>query len=319
MIQTVLGPREPKELGITLMHEHIMVDYAGADFLSPDRYDRAEVVAIMLPFLQKLKKAGCGTFVDATPPGNGRDIQVLQECSRQSGLHIVACTGTFRGKGVSSAIRAMDIPDIVHLWEEEYWLGMDGTGSRPGCIKIALDDGAISPLQEKILRAAARTSLRTGLPIQSHTVLPITMFAAAEILEEEGLPLDKFIWTHSDCENDLDAMVTMGRRGVWLQIDSIGYFPYERHVQMLKHLCRAGLVEQMLLSQDRGWYVVGKDKGKFVNPYHPLLTEFIPLCRAAGIAGEMLNQMLVANPAKVLDLIDPPVKENRAISSGQPR
>lgn len=300
MIYTVLGPIAESDLGITLMHEHIMVDYIGADGVSKDRYSLSEVVETMLPYLKELKKAGCQTLVDATPPGNGRDVQVLRECALRSGVNIVTCTGTFRDKGVSTAIRAMSIDEIVALWEEEFLEGIEETGIRPGFIKIALDDGPISHLQRKILRAAARTSLRTGLPIQSHTILPATVREAAEVLKEEGLPFDHFIWTHSDCERDVAAMVEMGRRGMWLQIDSIGFFPQEEHVQILKTLIKAGLLEQLLLSQDRGWYVVGKDKGKYVNPYHPILTEFIPLCQRRGLTDAEIEQMLVKNPARVL-------------------
>lgn len=303
MIYTVTGAIEPDQLGITLMHEHVMVDYIGADGMNKNRYSLSEVVETMLPYLKELKQAGCQTFVDATPPGNGRDVEVLRECALRSGLQIMTCTGTFRDKGVSSAIRAMSIDEIVMYWEREFREGIEGTEIRPGFIKIALDDGPISPLQRKILRAAARTSLHTGLPIQSHTLLPETVQEAATVLDEEGLPLHNFIWTHSDCNRNVSAMIEMGRRGMWLQIDSIGFFAHDDHVQMLKTLIKAGLLHRLLLSQDRGWYVVGKDKGKYVNPYHPILTEFIPLCQMRGLSDEEIEQMLVKNPAQVLNIL----------------
>lgn len=284
------------------MHEHIMVDYIGADGISKDRYSLSEVVATMLPYLQELKAAGCQTFVDATPPGNGRDVEVLRECALRSGLQIVTCTGTFKEKGVSGAIRAMPAEEIAGLWEQEFFQGIEETGIRPGFIKIALDDGPLSPLQEKILRAAARAGRRTGLPIQSHTLLAATIREAAVILEEEGFPFERFIWTHADSGRDVAAMIEMGRCGMWLQIDSIGFFSPEEHIRMLQTLLKAGLLSRILLSQDRGWYVVGQDQGKYVNPYHPILTEFIPLCRRRGLSEAEIEQMLVKNPASVLDL-----------------
>ncbi|MCK4260261.1 MAG: hypothetical protein KAX49_14885 [Halanaerobiales bacterium] len=302
MINSLLGRISPKKLGKTLMHEHIMCDYIGADFVSPDRYDRKEVVETMLPYLMKLKEAGCDTFVDATPHGSGRDVEILRECSLRSGLHFVTATGTFKEKGVSKKIRAATIDAIVQCWEKEFREGIGETGIKPGFIKIALDDGPISKLQEKILRAAARTSLKTGMAIQSHTLLPATILQAGRILEEEELPFDRFIWTHADCGEDLPTMIELGRRGMWIQIDSIGYMPYEKHVKMLRELIQAGILDRMLLSQDKGWFVVGKDKGRFVNPYHRLFTEFLPLCRASGIKEEWIDQMLVTNPAKVLDI-----------------
>lgn len=302
MINTVLGPVAPEELGVTLMHEHVMVDYIGADRASKSRYEVQEVVRTMLPFLLDLQRAGCTTFVDATPPGQGRDVDVLRECALQSGLKIITCTGTFHGKGVSTQIRAATIEAIVEMWVDEFQNGIEGSAIKPGFIKIALDNGPISPLHWKILRAAARTSLVTGMPIQSHTLLPATMREGAEILLEEGLPLDKFIWTHADSEGDIPAMIELGQKGLWLQVDSIGLLSHGKHIKLLKDLINAGLLQQILLSQDRGWYVVGPDKAKYVNPYHPILAEFIPACRSAGFTEEVLRQMLITNPARVLDI-----------------
>ena len=227
-------------------------------------------------------------------------MRVLRECARQSGLNIVTCTGAFQGKGVSTQIRAARVEEIAELWVREYEDGIAGTDIRPGFIKIALDNGPLSHLQKKILRAAVRTSLRTGLPIMAHVLLPETMCEGLEILKEEQLPLHRFIWAHSDSEEDVEAMVAMGQEGIWLEIDSIGLFSHEKHIKMLKRLINAGLLERILLSQDRGWYVVGPDKAKYVNPYHPLLTEFIPACRKNGLTEESIKQMLVLNPARML-------------------
>ena len=41
-IITVTGPVKSKALGTMLPHEHVLVDFVGADKVSPDRYDRDE-------------------------------------------------------------------------------------------------------------------------------------------------------------------------------------------------------------------------------------------------------------------------------------
>lgn len=303
MIHTVLGSISPEKLGTTLMHEHIMCDYSGADFVNPDQYRREEIVETMLPYLLKLREAGCDAFVDATPEGSGRDVKVLQECSIRSGLHIITATGTFKEKAVSTKIRVATIDQIAEMWVKEFREGINDTGIRPGFIKIALDDGPISTLQEKVLRAAVRASLKTGMAIQSHTLHSETIRQAAEILIDEKLSFDRFIWTHADCSGDVETMVQLGKSGMWIQIDGVGYAPYEKHVRLLQDLIQAGILNRLLLSQDRGWYVVGKDKGRFVNPYHQIFTEFVPLCKKAGIQEEHLHQIQVVNPARVLNII----------------
>lgn len=203
MINTVCGKIENKDLGFTLMHEHIMCRDNSIPDTGERGYLKDEVVDTMLPYLTALKNAGCKTLVDSTPAEEGRDVEVLKELSQKSGINIVTNTGTFYGKGVRQVIRDSSANGIVEIWEHEFYNGIDGTGVKPGLIKIALDDGPISHLQEKILRAAARTSLSTNLTIQCHAVYPRTVQQAVGILKEEELPLDKFIWAHIDSHIDL--------------------------------------------------------------------------------------------------------------------
>ena len=57
-IITVTGAIEPKEMGLALVHEHIMVDWIGADSTGYHRWNRDEIVKIALPYLQELEKLG---------------------------------------------------------------------------------------------------------------------------------------------------------------------------------------------------------------------------------------------------------------------
>ena len=41
----VLGPITRRKLGTTLIHEHIMVDFIGADQCGPHRYQKDQVIA----------------------------------------------------------------------------------------------------------------------------------------------------------------------------------------------------------------------------------------------------------------------------------
>jgi phosphotriesterase-related protein len=76
-IRTVLGDISSGELGLTLVHEHIMCDFIGADRVSRDRYDFQEVFNVMLPYLNEIKQLGVSGFVDCTPAFIGRDPQLL--------------------------------------------------------------------------------------------------------------------------------------------------------------------------------------------------------------------------------------------------
>src|SRR4029079_3090348 len=91
-VNTVLGGRSPRALGMTLMHEHVLVDFVGAYKVSPQRYNAEEVFQTALPHLKALRTAGCRTLVECTPAFLGRDVGLLRRLSSASGLHIVTNT-----------------------------------------------------------------------------------------------------------------------------------------------------------------------------------------------------------------------------------
>ena len=87
-IETVGGAIEPAQLGVTLMHEHVLVDFIGAAEVSPARYDADAVFTRALPFLRQAKAHGCATLVECTPAYLGRDPRLLRRLSEASGLHM---------------------------------------------------------------------------------------------------------------------------------------------------------------------------------------------------------------------------------------
>jgi len=284
------------------MHEHIICDSIGADYIDNKNYNLEHIVEVMLPYLKRLKEVGCDTLVDSTPPGEGRAVKVLQECSIQSGLNIITNTGAFYGKGVSKEIRESNIDKITELWEKEYKEGIDGTLIKPGFIKVALDDGKISLLQEKILRAACRLSIKTGLSIQCHAILSETILQAIPILKEEKLDFSKFIWAHADSECNISTMIELGKLGMWIEIDSIGSIPYKKHLDLIEFLIAKGISDRLLISQDTGWYNIGELNGGNIRPYHRILTEFIPMCYERGLK-ENMDMIMSTNPSICLDIV----------------
>ena len=77
-VMSVLGAISPEEMGVTLAHEHVLVDFIGAEKVSRDRYDEDEAFEVVLPYLERVKKLGCRTFVGCTPAYIGRDPVLLK-------------------------------------------------------------------------------------------------------------------------------------------------------------------------------------------------------------------------------------------------
>jgi phosphotriesterase-related protein len=306
MIHTVLGDISEDKLGVTLMHEHISWDPDGAS--STRKYETDEAVDFILPYLRDLKSCGCSTLVEGTPPGAGRDISILKRCSEESGLNIIACTGAWDGsdnpgKFVVGSVVNGSTDEIAACWSAEFTDGIGNTGVKPGFLKVALGDtGEITGLQEKLLRAAARASLRTGACIQCHTFSPISAKKAVMIIEEENLPYDRFIWIHADGARDFNTTKALAGKGIWFEYDCLARMPdHSRYVKLLKMTIDAGLTDRLLLSQDAGCYRYGeKNTESTIYPYSPIFKEFIPLCLQNEIPDELFGKLLSENPKKVL-------------------
>jgi phosphotriesterase-related protein len=303
MVQTVLGKIPVSELGIVLPHEHILVGFIEDGKLTKEDYDREEVIRAMLPYLEQLAAAGCRTFVDCTPEFLGRDPQLLAELSRLSSLHIITNTGYYQAPYLAPFVYKMDAEELARIWIKEAEEGIEDSGIKPGFIKIALSksNGRIVPIQQTILKAAILTSNETGLPIQAHTIGGETAMHALEIFTEAGFDPSRFIWVHADSEPDLSYHQKAAAAGMWIEIDSIGYRPYEEHYEILQKLIDLGLEDQLLISQDAGWYHVEEKNGGNVKPFAPILESFIPLLKEKGVDQRIIDKLLIMNPAKALD------------------
>ncbi|NOU93281.1 phosphotriesterase [Paenibacillus sp. LMG 31456] len=300
MIHTVLGPIEDRELGITLPHEHIMVGFIEDGKLTRDDYKRQEVVNLILPYLLELKNVGCQTFVDCTPEYLGRDPHVLCELAEKSGLHIITNTGFYQAPYLSPFVYEIPESELAKVWIGEYDEGIESTGVKPGFIKIALNRGRLIPVQEKIVRAALTASIETGLPIQAHTNDGIAVLHVLEIMAERHFDPSRFIWVHAQNEKNLSLHEQAFKQGMWIQLDSIMRWTNEDNCKLLQAFLDRGMKEKLLLSQDLGWYSVGKAQGGDIRPYHKLFTEFIPYAVEWGIDRSLLDGLMSCNPAKAL-------------------
>ena len=178
LIQTVRGTMEASRLGTTLMHEHVLVDFVGADKVSRDRYDPDEVFRIALPHLERARSLGCKTLFECTPAYIGRDPLLLRRLSEASGLNIVTNTGYYGAaddKFIPPHAYRETADQLAARWIKEYDQGIEGTRGiedspiRPGLIKTGLDAGPLSEIDAKLVRAAARTHLKTGLAVAAHS------------------------------------------------------------------------------------------------------------------------------------------------------
>jgi predicted metal-dependent phosphotriesterase family hydrolase len=302
-IQTVLGPITPDRLGKTLPHEHIMVDFIGADIVSPDRYVADEVYETILPYLKQIKAQGVTGFIDCTPMFLGRDVNVLKRLSETIGIHILTNTGQYKEPYLPQYAFEKSAEQLAEGWIKEAKEGIDGTDIKAGFIKIAIHKEELKPTQQKIVRAACLTHKSTGLNIACHSGYGPGVLHMLDIFEKEDTPPNALIMVHANSEKDLSYHKQIAKQGVWIEYDNIGSWKTERHIELISHMLNLGFEKQLLLSMDRGWYRVGEAGGGKIKPYTHLFGEFIPAMEKAGFGPKIINQLTVENPAKAFTII----------------
>ena len=302
-VMTVRGPIQPAEMGVTLPHEHVMVDFAPAGEVGRHRYDLLEVVETALPYLMEIKDLGVDTLVDVTPAYLGRDPRVLQALSERSGLHLVASTGYYGAREDRHLPEhAFDetAEQLAERWITEWATGIDGSGIRPGVMKIGVDAQSLSDIDAKLVRAAAMAHLETGLTIASHTGPAQPALEQIEVLNEVGVHPSAWIWVHAHAEPDIDRHVEAARRGAWVEFDGVRPGTVDRHANLIVNMKRHRLLDRVLVSHDAGWYSVGEPAGGEFRGYTTLFTELIPALREAGLTDEEIDRLVRINPAEAL-------------------
>jgi phosphotriesterase-related protein len=300
-IMTVNGPISIEEMGVTLSHEHVLVDFAGAELASPDRYDSDSVFRTVLPYLRGARERGARTLIDATPQYLGRDPLLLQRLADASGLHLLVSTGYY------GALEDRYLPphaftdpadSLAARWIREWEKGIDGTDIRPGFIKIGVDPGPLSDVDRKLIEAAARTHLRTGLTIAAHTGLAGPALEQLAVLDVEGVDRSAWIWVHAHAEADSKVVVHAARTGAWISLDGLGPDNVTRYVERLTYLKAEELLGRVLISHDAGWYHVGEPGGGTFRAYETLFAELLPALEVAGFTADEIRRLTVVNPAE---------------------
>jgi predicted metal-dependent phosphotriesterase family hydrolase len=298
---TVNGPISPEQMGLTLAHEHVLVDFIGANKISSDRYNRQKVYDTILPYLRSLRSKGCKTLVECTPAYLGRDVRLLQQLSKGSDLHIITNTGWYgasKEKFLPAKVKELSSQQIADEWIVESRKGIDSTGIKPGFMKIAVDDVPFSDNISRILEAAAFTYKATGLPIGIHTSnggAPAKQ--QMKIFETNHVPLSSWIWIHAQNEKDISIHIEAAKKGAWISFDNVSGDNMDDYLERLKQMKTEGLLGQVLISHDAGWYDV-VDPTKKIRGYSDIFDLFIPYLKKNNFSTGDIEQLLVQNPAR---------------------
>jgi len=312
LIMTVNGLIPAKEMGITLSHEHVLVDFIGADSTGYYRWDKQEVVNTVMPYLEEIQVHQVSTLVECTPAYLGRDPWILTDLSEKSGMHLVTNTGFYGAHGnifIPSKFYELTAEELSRIWVDEFENGIEGSGVRPGFIKIAVDgDDELSREHVRIITAAALTHQQTGMVIASHTGPDAPAFEQISVLQSHGVDPSCFIWVHAQ-QGSLEGNIKAARMGTWISLDNISLdretgseYDVAWYADRIQNLKEAGYLNRVLISHDAGWYKPEEENGGTFRGFTGIFTALIPVLEKSGFSPEEIDLLLEVNPRNALSI-----------------
>jgi phosphotriesterase-related protein len=312
-VETVLGRRRPSELGITLMHEHLIIGWPGWEFdAAAPAFDRVEVRRRCVERMLELKELGLRTMLDPCPMDLGRDVEIMAEVAQTTGVNIVCATGLYKeDQGAAPYFRfranfSDAVAEMTESFVRELTVGIGSTGIKAGVIKVATGAHRVTDYERSVLTAAARAHRATGVPITTHTEEGTMGREQLDILTAEGVDARDVIVGHSCGNADLRYHVDLLDRGATLGFDRFGLeilHPDRLRTAALIGLLGIGFERQIVLSHDTVWCWRGRPlevPKQLVSVWDPthVFRRIIPRLREAGVPQTKIDTMLVDNPRR---------------------
>ncbi len=301
MIQTVLGPLAPEQMGVTMCHEHLAVN------LSTVREDADSVFsdsALIRNEVELAKKEGVATFIEVSCNDMGRDAAALVRLSRACGVNIVCATGFYLDVYHPDWVRSGSVEEIQAVFEKELKEGIGDTGVKAGVIgEIAGEADHLTQSEQKVFTAAARAGASCGCAVTTHCQMGRMGIEQSALLQKNGMNPAKIVLGHMDLANDMGYYRQVLSQGVNIGFDTCGKTAYLEDAVRADNLCRLldeGYAAQIMLSQDvsRKSYLTAA--GKY--GYLAVMRKMVPLLRTRGVPQQLLDQMLIQNPARIFNM-----------------
>ncbi len=318
-VSTALGPVPVDSLGITSMHEHLLLGMPGWEYDASFTYDRKAVADLCIEKVNEAKSFGVNTIVDATPMDLCRDVELFKMVQEATGVNIITSSGLYTAADgnccfwrLLAAYRGYDeaLGRLTYTYTKEVTEGIGDTGVRSGVIKVATGK-EIAQIEEISIHAAALTQQKTGVPIISHTAVPAMGRPTAEMMLKKGADPAKSMIGHMCDTADPQLIIDCLDLGFYVGLDRFGLtmsISDEDKCKVLATLLEKGYADKILLGHDcqifnqvtdlipeamlakmPDWNLCG------------LFRTIIPHMKEIGITDEDLHTMLVDNPRRFFE------------------
>lgn len=322
VVNTVLGPIKSNDLGLTMMHEHLIFGYPG--YQGDVQYAEPEEVRILdklCPIVEKLMQYGVRTIVDATPNDCGRWPQLYQRVSKMTGINIICASGYYNEELGGSAyfkLRALHHDaeeEIYELLKKETTTGIGRTGIKAGVVKLASGKDKISDYEKMFFKAAAKVQQEFHIPIITHTEEGKLGCEQLDFLLENGADANKVLIGHMCDDLYIQHHRYIMDKGAYVGFDRFsvqGFLGVKENTDrfsLLKRLVDHGYADRILFSQDFVMHQLGREQrgdSHIVRmhaefPCDCLFKKILPQVKETGISEDGVNEILVKNPQIFLD------------------
>lgn len=322
LIQTANGQVPVTDLGATLMHEHLVMAFAGweSDTSAPIR-SREDLVRICVDRIEELKAAGFSSLLDPCPSDLGRDVELYGEVAARTGFTILFATGIYNESLGSPYWRfklnwnSDSVETLTEMYIDEITRGVGPSRLKPAVIKLAIGTNPDSVFENKVIVAAAAASRETGTPILTHTDA-IGGDILLDKLKAAGIPARHIIIGHCCGSADRNYHRDIVDQGAYIGFDRFGLEMIqsdEERVECLDALLKSGYASQVIVSHDCGFCQRGQvvpDRDLHNNPLH-FSRNIMPKLRARGVSRETLDSLLRDNPRRFFEGEAPAHQPNR--------
>ena len=299
MIRSVCGDISKEKLGVTMCHEHFIVDLS---IVRKDGESKIETVEEVVPEIKKMMDLGAQSAIEVTTNDMYRDVKKLKEISEITKLNIVAATGFYLSEYHPEWLTNASAEQIADVMVKDLTEGIDGSDIKAGVIgEIASSKDGFVGQEKKVLIASALAHTRTGAAVTTHTG-KATAIETIETLLSNGVEPDKIVIGHQDLVDDTEYHLSLLKYGVNIGFDTCGKISYqsdEVRAMNIKKLIDAGYGDHIMLSNDISRRTYFTSYGKF--GYTAVLERVVPLLKEYGCSQEDINKLLIDNPARIFN------------------
>ncbi|MBX3030871.1 MAG: aryldialkylphosphatase [Chloroflexi bacterium] len=314
-VRTVLGDIDPAELGVTYAHEHLVI--AGSRTVEHYPDFRLDDVDKAIEELASAQALGLRSVVDAMPADTGRDVELLAEVSRRSGVHLVAPTGVHHQRYYPERhwSERLSIEEVTGLLVADITDGIDAldygspivkrTPYQAGVIKVAGSTDGPSARDARFFEAATAAQQQTGCPILTHCENGTGALEQAALFATLGARLDHVALSHVDRIVDRGHQRELFASGVSVEYDQGFRWKDAPNgtLQLLEWAAEDGHLDQVVLGLDAArqgyWAAYGGAPGMAF-----LLGDFAASMRDRGLGDAEQHQLFVTNPARLYAFAD---------------